>query len=782
MQLAARIGKLKPARPPGSKPIGNPVRNIVLTYAVLGCLWIAFSDRILAALVRNPDQIILYGMLKGCFFVGFTSIVLYRLIKVQFCKVRRHEAQLGALLETIPDLIWLKNSDGYYLECNRAFEQFNDCDRGSMLQRRAEEFLPRSVADFIEAQDRRVFENGETVLQESVIQRIGRDGVLLETVRTPILGEDGAILGLLGIGRDITARKAMEETLRESERFLLMSQRIAAIGSCVLDLRTGVVTPSPVLAELFGFDSSDPTPVQSFLECIHLEDRASVESLLWEQIEAGGPFEVQYRVARRSDGAVRFVHSRGEVELGEDGTPLRLVATVQDVTDITAAHERIESLRHFDELTGLPNRSQFRDRVEQTIHGLSTDRDRVALFFLDLDQFKTLNDNLGHAVGDAILQVAAKRIRACLGARDILARTGGDEFAILAFQESDSPRCFESLADSILAAFHDPFILVEGQFQLSVSIGISCYPDHSLEPEELLRFADLAMFQAKEHGRARHAFYLANLGKKSIQRLQVGSALRTAIERSEFALFYQPIVDVPSGRTIGAEALIRWFHPELGTVPPDQFIGIAEETNLILPIGRWVLETACAKAAEWLKTLSGPFVISVNLSPKQFADPNLVAMVRESLAQTGLPPHSLQLEITETQLMENPEHGIAVMSELSRLGVLVAIDDFGTGYSSLAYLNRFPIHCLKIDRSFTKNVPQDANSVAISQAIIALAHSLKLKIVAEGVETVEQLEFLASHRCDSVQGYFFSKPVPELQLEPLLNTTWDTGQPAKQAA
>jgi diguanylate cyclase (GGDEF)-like protein len=431
------------------------------------------------------------------------------------------------------------------------------------------------------------------------------------------------------------------------------------------------------------------------------------------------------------------------------------------------AEDDFKHLATHDALTGLPNRLLFGERVSQAIARAERAQRGLAVLFIDLDRFKNVNDTLGHGAGDAVLKACADRVARCLRDTDIVARISGDEFAVLV-EPCAQPAAAIAVARKILGAIERPLIIQGHEIVLTGSIGISIYHEDGRDPETLLKHADIAMFRAKEHGRNNYQFYSAQMNPHTLERLTLEAALRRALDRSEFALHYQPKFDLKTGHITGVEALLRWRHAELGNVSPAQFIPIAEETGLIEPIGAWVLKEACEQAARWQAQGLRGVRVAVNLSARQFRNQKLGRDIRKCLVESGLDPSLLELELTESMVMQDPEQAASMLNELKSLGLSLSIDDFGTGYSSLAYLKRFPIDSVKVDRSFVKAIPQDAEDLAIVEAVIALAHSLRLRVVAEGVETQEQHGHLQGLGCDEMQGYYKSKPLPVEDITRLL--------------
>jgi diguanylate cyclase (GGDEF)-like protein len=432
------------------------------------------------------------------------------------------------------------------------------------------------------------------------------------------------------------------------------------------------------------------------------------------------------------------------------------------------ADDQVRHLAYHDDLTSLPNRLMLTQYLDRALSRHRRAATQLAILFMDLDRFKVINDSLGREVGDGLLRQVAERLRAQAREGDTVARMGGDEFVVVIENQAnllDISACARRLIQELSA----PYLLGKNDCHVTLSIGISIFPTDGSDSRELLKAADVAMYRAKETGRNNYQYYLPSMNVHTLERLELESDLGHALERGELLLHYQPKVEIATGLIMGVEALLRWQHPRRGLIPPPQFVPLAEETGLIVAIGEWVLATACARNRAWQLQGMTNMSVAVNLSARQFADPMFLPRLTQIVYASGLDPSSLELEITESVVMSHGESAVATLEKLKSLGVQIAIDDFGTGYSSLAYLKRFPIDTLKVDRSFIRDIPADSGDMKITRAIIAMAHSLKLKVVAEGVETAEQLEFLRSQHCDAGQGYFFYRPLPENEVTRILS-------------
>jgi diguanylate cyclase (GGDEF)-like protein/PAS domain S-box-containing protein len=529
---------------------------------------------------------------------------------------------------------------------------------------------------------------------------------------------------------------------------------------------------SPRWKLMLGFDEQDiPAQPAAWFERVHPEDIERVRAAIAAHLDGTNEFfENEYRMLHKN-GSWRWVMCRGLAVRDENGRATRMAGSQSDVTHRKLAEEQLAHRAFYDPLTNLPNRALFIDRLRQALRRSSRRKEHLfAVLFLDVDRFKMVNDSLGHMAGDRLLVMIARRLELSLRPGDTVARLGGDEFTVLLDDirdVSDATR----VADRIQRELEMPFNVGGQELFTSASIGIALSATGYDKPEDILRDADTAMYKAKSHGKARHELFDKGMHERAVTLLVMEADLRRAIERSELRVHYQPIVSLDTGRIAGVEALARWQHPSRGLVSPAEFIPMAEETGLILPIGRWVLHEACRQMALWRDQLGldYPLEVAVNLSGRQLSLTDLVGQIAEVLRETGLEPSRLRLEITESVVMERPEVVSTMLQELRQLGVKLSIDDFGTGYSSLAYLQRFPADTLKIDRSFVSPMGNLGENSEIARTIVTIGHNLGMRVVAEGVETAEQLAHLRGLSCEGAQGFFISKPLPGEEAAALIS-------------
>ncbi|MFT3905376.1 MAG: EAL domain-containing protein [Steroidobacteraceae bacterium] len=561
-----------------------------------------------------------------------------------------------------------------------------------------------------------------------------------------------------GFIEDISERRHAEQALREAEQSYhsLFENVLEGVFRTSADGR--YLMANPALARIYGYDSPAQLlgAVNDISRQIYVDPQRRAE-FRRQVMETGTISGFESQVYRR-DGSVIWISENARARHGADGDLQYFEGTVEEVTERRQYQARIEQQANFDALTGLANRSLLNERLQAAIQQAEQCAAQVAVAFIDLDQFKFINDTFGHQLGDQLLQTMSERLRGCVGPQDTVARQGGDEFVLL-LRDCGSVVEVTRRIDGVLAAIAQPWQAGKREFQITSSIGVALYPADGRSADVLLRNADSAMYKAKDSGRNNFQFFTGEMSRMMAERLSTENRLRGALKRRQFLLHYQPRVDAHDGRIVGAEALLRWRVPQRGLVPPDKFIGLAEDTGLIVPIGAWVLDTACQQNRAWQLEGLPPVVVSVNVSARQFCEQDFVATVAAALQNSGLAPQYLQLELTESLLMRDAEQAVIMLERLKRLGVQIALDDFGTGFSSLSYLKRFPVDYLKIDRSFVTDLAHDPDDAAIVQAVIALGHKLGLKVVAEGVEDEHQRVYLAHSQCDEMQGFHLGMPM-----------------------
>jgi len=576
----------------------------------------------------------------------------------------------------------------------------------------------------------------------------------------------------LGKERAEAERQEAEQALRANEeKFRLIAENVGDLIAMV-DTQGRRIYSSPSYRLMFGDDATTPG-ADSFAQ-IHPEDRDEVIRIFRETVATGVGRRAQFRF-RVKDGSLRYIESQGNVIRTPSGETDKVVIVSRDVTERLNTEERLRHLAHHDALTGLPNRTLLLDRINQAIAQAQRLELHVAVLYIDLDNFKEVNDSLGHAAGDQLLREVARRLKGCIRQSDSVARQGGDEFIVL-LQNLDRRTDAEPMAKEILNALSHPIEIGSHTHRVTASVGISVYPQDGTNTEALLKNADMAMYHAKGAGKNEYRVFSAEMDAGLRQRLELKKGLELALQRGEFLLYYQPRVDLASGEIGSVEALLRWEHPDLGLMDPLQFIPYAEESGLIIAIGDWILREACRQALAWLQQ-GLRLRVAVNVSGRQFRQQSFLRTVAQALRDTGLEAKWLELELTESVLLQEMSLTVEAFDQLREMGVQIAIDDFGTGYSSLSYLKRFGVDRLKIDRSFIKDATRDRNDAAIVRAIIAMAKGLQIQVTAEGVETAEQLAFLQNEGCSEAQGYLFSRPLLARDLEPLLaaplaTTSW----------
>jgi len=564
-----------------------------------------------------------------------------------------------------------------------------------------------------------------------------------------------------------------EANIQEKKKLLEESQRITHIGSWKYDLVENILTCSDEIYKIFEVPSDKAISYKMVLNVTHPDDRKRVAKTYADSLKAHAPYETTHRLLFK-DGRIKYVKEECETTFDKEGNPLISIGTVQDITKqklmenkLKEQKETMSHLAYHDTLTKLPNRMLLNDRLSKAIESAKRDNRKFALLFIDLDHFKEINDSLGHHIGDEVLKETAKRFYSIVHKNDTLARLGGDEFTII-MENLKHGQDASILAEKIIETLSQPITVAEHSLYISCSIGISLYPSDGTDLQDLLKYADAAMYRAKEEGRSDFQFYSCEMTLLAFERILMETNMRSGLKKGEFEVYYQPQVDGYSDTLIGMEALVRWQHPEMGFVFPSKFIPLAESTGLIVKLDRYIMKEAIQQLCQWYDKGLNPGILSLNLSIQQIKQKDFISYLEDLLRLTGCKPEWIEFEITESQIMTNIKKAIKCLTQLNDLGVNVAIDDFGTGYSSLSYLKKLPISKLKIDQSFIRELPDNEEDIAITQAVIALSKSLKLNIIAEGVESIEQKEFLVTNGCVNIQGYYYSRAVEREAFEKIL--------------
>ncbi|MCK9371921.1 MAG: EAL domain-containing protein [Sulfuricurvum sp.] len=667
--------------------------------------------------------------------------------------LRSQHIFLETLLENSPIPIYHKSIEGIYLGCNSAFADIIGLDKNEFIGKNVFDIALPEFALTCSAKDQELLACPQSTqvyeyqLQNQITDEM-RDGIFYKRA---YCNEKEEVVGIIGSFIDITERK------RAENEFFKLSQAVEQSPASIIitDLMGNIEYANTNFYTINGYSPDEVIGQNPRLFQSGKTPRSTYESL-WNHLRRHEKWHGEF-INRSKDGTEYIQSVNISPIFQPDGKITHYMAIEEDITEKKRSEEQIYHLANFDSLTGLPNRAQLQNYFNHTLNLSKRNNTPFVVMFLDLDHFKEINDTLGHTIGDRMLVESAKRFRSLISDVDIVARLGGDEF-IIVLSDTDAHGA-ERLLQKLFEAISHPYHIEQYGLNISASVGIAIYPTDGKDIETLSKNADTAMYRAKQEGRNGYRFFTEEMQTSSLRNLRLNNALRNALKNNEFHLLYQPQISIQAGKVIGAEALIRWNHPELGNVSPAEFIPVAEENGLILPIGEWVLRTAIAQVREWMEGGQSPIVMSVNLSTVQFRHHDLPNLVSRILHENNVPAEYLELELTESMATHNPHSAITIMNNFHARGIRMSIDDFGTGYSSLSYLKQFKIYKLKIDQSFVRDITTDADDKAIVSAVINMAHSLGLQTIAEGVETLEQLRYLREQGCDEIQGYYFSKPI-----------------------
>ncbi|SEC45221.1 bifunctional diguanylate cyclase/phosphodiesterase [Paenibacillus sp. GP183] len=674
----------------------------------------------------------------------------------------REEIKFRSTLESIQDGYYEMDAAGNYILINPSMVNILGIGVGNMQDRHYTNFMSKEDAQKMKQTYQWVYHTGKAVncVEWEIIREDGTSKPVEGSIVLIRESADGMPTGFRGIVRDITERKDAQRMLEESRHRYKSLFDYNPDSVCSFELDGKFVTINPATEKIIGFTAHQLTG----RTCGHLFQKERVFPIFKYFLRAKRGISSSFEISVQHKKGYYVQLQVRLVPIIIDKRVVGVYAISKDITENKQAEDTINHMAYHDALTDLPNRRHFIDHLTLALDQAARGHHKLAVLFLDLDRFKYINDSLGHTFGDSLLQTIAERLKTCVEGKGTIARMGGDEFTILLPLVTDEQLIVHT-AESIIKVINKQIIIECHECTITTSIGISIYPNDGTDAQTLMMNADAAMYRAKESNHNKYQLFMPTMSTQASERLELEQELRKAVERNEFVLFYQPQLDFESGAITGVEALVRWQHPKRGMISPAEFIPLAEETGLIIPIGEWVLRTACRQNKEWQGAGFSPIRVAVNLSVYQFKQDNIINKVAEILNETGLNPIYLELEITESIAMQNPERIIITLEELKKLGIQISIDDFGTGYSSLSYLRDFPINRLKIDRSFVMDITHGSGDAVIASSIIAMAKSLSLEVIAEGVENELQFEFLKDKGCNEMQGYFFSKPLPAESIQ-----------------
>lgn len=673
----------------------------------------------------------------------------------------RDSDRIEEAIAALPNPVFVKDLTGRYVGCNRAFEDYIGLKRHELIGKNAFDVAPSDLAELYRDTDQELLRGERVQSYEATVRYADGSNRQVLFRKSAFFARSGKVAGIVGVMTDISEQKRLEAEYRLAASVF----DNAAEAITITDARPAILKVNRAFTEITGYTPEEVVGRNPAILSSGRQDSNFYRNM-WAHLAADGNWLGEI-VNRRKNGQDYPEWLSISAVRDESGAVANYIGIFTDLSQSKNAEAKIERLSLYDALTELPNRTLFVDRLRQALMVAERRHSEVAVLLIGVEGLRQINDTLGYEVGDQLLRTTAQRLQNVLRNGDTIARYMGDQFVVLLDGLQDAPDA-GIVAANVLHALATPVTLQGKDLLVGASIGIAISPRDGVEPSALIRCADVAMHHAKQEGRNVYQFYSSDLEHNTLERLMLESGLRSALSRQEFMLFYQPQIEAQTGTIVGVEALIRWRHPELGMISPLRFIPLAEETGQIIAIGEWVLDTACAQARAWLDA-GHPVRVSVNLSARQFRERNIAERVEQALARAGLPAEWLELELTESMVMHDVTRAANALRRLRDLGVKVSIDDFGTGYSSLAYLKRFEIDKLKIDRSFVAEIPFDANDMAIAGAVIALGKSLKLRVVAEGVETQGQLEFLMAQGCHDIQGFYYSRPVEAAAITRLLD-------------
>ena len=673
----------------------------------------------------------------------------------QQSRLERNHALLNTVLSNSPVILWAIDDKGIFtLSEGKGLEALG-LTPGEVVGQSVFDAY-NNFPDILNACETSL--NGEAV---TIVVEV--NGRVYQSYFNPIFNAQGEVTSVIGVANDITELAHSEKQMR------ILSSAVEQTAEMVMitDVLGVIEYVNPAFEAITGYPREEVIGKKpAILQSGKMDPQ--VYHNLWETVLHGDSFSDVF-INKRKDGSIFYEEKTITPVVDPNKKISHFVATGKDISERMRTQERLHYMAHHDALTNLPNRSLFLDRLRQAMARARWHNRLIAVMFIDIDHFKTINDDYGYDVGDQLLIQLTKRFSSSTRAGDTIARFGGDEFAIL-LDDIASEKDVSLLAKKLLDTLAPVFTIAEQKILVTASIGVSIFPNDGDDEETLLRNADVAMYRAKDLGRNNYQFYSNEMSARAFERLSLENSLRHALKRQEFFLLYQPQLDLNSGEIIGVEALLRWQHPELGIIMPTEFVALLEETGLIVPVGDWVLKTACEQAMVWHKAGFKQLTMSINLSGRQFNNPDIIKSFQETIVQSGIDPTLLEMELTESMLMRNASKTVSALNSLHHLGIQIAVDDFGTGYSSLNYLRRFPISTLKIDRTFIRDVVEDADDAAIATAIIVMAQSLNLRVVAEGVETDAQKAFLQERNCLLIQGDWFSVPVDAESITQMLGS------------